>query len=124
MTRPDISYIISKLSRYTRNPTAKYIDTAKYIVRYLAGIIDLGLRYGPKENNEGNLIGYSDSSYTDNIDTSRSTGAYVYYLWNGPISWRSKLLNTIATSSAEAEYMAGAEAAKEALFLGQLLKSI
>ena len=119
MTRPDLSYIISKLSRYTRNPTAKHIDTTKHIVRYLAGTIDLGLRYGPKENNEeGNLVGYSDSSYIDNIDTSRSTGAYVYCLWNGPISWRSKLLNTVATSSAEAEYIAGAEAAKEALFLG------
>ena len=80
MTRLDISYIISKLSRYTRNPTAKHINATKYIVRYLARIIDLRLRYGPKENNEGNLISYSDSSYIDNIDTSCSTRTYIYYL--------------------------------------------
>lgn len=121
MTRPDITYVVGKLSKYTANPTLYHIDTAKWVVQYLAGTPDWGLRYGPKEGQQGKLIGYTDASHHDDIDTSRSTGAYIFQLWNGPISWRSKLDTGVSASSAESEYHAAFEAAKECRFLGPLL---
>ena len=39
---------------------------------------------------------------------------------NGAISWKSKLQECTATSTTEAEYVAVSDAAKEALWLGQL----
>jgi len=46
-------------------------------------------------------------------------------LINGaPISWQSQRQPTIATSSTQAEYMAANSAAKEAIYLRQLLKDL
>jgi len=45
MTRLDLAFSVSKYSRYTTNPTSTYFNTIKRIYRYLAGTIDLGLRY-------------------------------------------------------------------------------
>merc|ERR1711979_134154 len=48
-------------------------------------------------------------------------GGYVFCLGNGPISWRSKKQSCVALSSAEAEYMALAAAAQEAVWIKELL---
>jgi hypothetical protein len=41
-----------------------------------------------------------------------------------PISWSSKRQATVALSTCEAEYMAGAEAAKEIIWLRNLLEEL
>lgn len=100
MTRPDISFSVGKCSRYASNPTPTHDAALKRIVRYLKGSKRLGLKYGPgpdPENSNGNLLGYTDASYGDCLDTRRSTSAYVFLLWNGPISWSSKRQTTVAT---------------------------
>jgi len=48
----------------------------------------------------------------------------VFYIAGGPVSWKSKQQTTVALSSAEAEYMALCEAAKEAVHLRWLLQDI
>ena len=40
----------------------------------------------------------------------------------GAVSWNNKLQPTVAVSTSEAEYMAAAQAVKEALWLRTLLK--
>lgn len=127
MTRPDISFSVGKCSRYASNPTPTYDAALKRIVRYLKGSKRLGLKYGPgpdPENSNGNLLGYTDASYGDCLDTRRSTSAYVFLLWNGPISWSSKRQTTVATSTAEAEYVGECNAAKESVFLAGSLKEV
>ena len=62
-------------------------------------------------------VGYVDLDYASNIDDRRFTTGYVFTLLRGPICWRSTLQSLIAMSTTEAEYMAVAEAAKEALGL-------
>ena len=58
---------------------------------------------------------------TGNIDNARSTTGYIFYLANGPISWKSKQQKTVALSSTEAEYMSLTAASQEALHLRSLL---
>jgi hypothetical protein len=48
----------------------------------------------------------------------------VFTLAGGPIFWRSMIQSTIAMSTTEAEYMAVAEVAKEALWLKGLVKEL
>ncbi len=91
MTRPDLAYAVSKCSRYTSNPLPEHFNAAKRITKYLAGTLQLGLRYGPIDGQSGDLIGWTDSAWADCLDTSRSTSAWVYQIWNEPISWQSKL---------------------------------
>ena len=127
MTRPDLAYSVGKCGRWSNNPTSEHLTAVKRITRYLAGTLDYGLCYGPKDvsrgiNPDGKLVGWTDSSWADCKDTSRATSGYIYQLWNGPISWSSKRQDLCTLSTAEAEYVGQANAAKEALFLSQLLR--
>ena len=47
MTRLDIIYVVSNLSRFNNRPGAIYINIAKRVLRYLAGTVNEGLYYGP-----------------------------------------------------------------------------
>ena len=70
MTRPDISFAVRKCSRYASNPTPSHDVALKKIVRYLKWSKELGLRYRLRlENNDVKLLGYTDASYGDCLDT-------------------------------------------------------
>ncbi len=91
MTRPDISFAIGKGSRYLSNPTLSHDIALKRIVRYFKGSKELDLRYSPRlKNNDGKLLGYTDVSYGDCLNTRRSTSEYIHLLFNDPISWSRK----------------------------------
>ena len=53
-----------------------------------------------------------------------STTGYVFTLGGGPICWKSIVQSIVTLSTTEAEYMAVAEAAKEALWLIGLVKEL
>ena len=124
MIRSDISYAVSKLNRYTLNPTEQHISCAQRVVRYLAGTIEYGILFAPDEDKYGVFQGYSDASFADDVDSSRSTGACVFKLWNAPIMWRSKLQPLVTLSSAESEYVSVSDAAKEAIYISALLQEL
>uniref|UniRef100_A0A2N9GMY7 Integrase catalytic domain-containing protein n=1 Tax=Fagus sylvatica TaxID=28930 RepID=A0A2N9GMY7_FAGSY len=70
------------------------------------------------------VVGYVDADYASEVDDRRSTTGYVFTLSGGPICWKSTLQSIVAMSTTEAEYMAVAEAAKEALWLKGLVKEL
>ena len=126
-TRPDIAYAVSKCSRYSTNPTPDHDLAVKQIIRYLAGTAQLGLRYGPskvKRVGGAEFFEYTDSAHADCLNSRRFTFGYMFFLWNGPISWSSKRQQCVSTSSAEAEYVDECNAAKELTFLVQALKEV
>ena len=53
LTRLDISFAVSKLAAYTANPGLQHHSAIKWILRYLAGMENLGITYGntPGETN-------------------------------------------------------------------------
>ena len=65
-----------------------------------------------------------DANYTGDVDDRRSTTGYLFTLLGGPICWKSTLQSVVAMSTIEVEYMAVAEAAKEALSLKRLGKEL
>jgi hypothetical protein len=82
-TRPDIAYSVSCLSRYMENPSIKHHCQLKHLLRYIRGTTDLMLVFGSSDKG---LISHSDSDYAADQDNSKSTSAYVYQLFSGPIS--------------------------------------
>ena len=77
-----------------------------------------------RQHGDNSVVGYVNSNYAGNIDDIRSTTGYVFTLPGGPICWRSTLQSLVAMSTTKAEYMAVAEATKEALWLKALVKEL
>ena len=126
-TRPDICWIITKLSQYLSKPLKEHWVSVKHAMRYLKCTLDYELCY--RKCADGlTLIGYSDADGASSTDDRRSrpTTGYCFSLTKtGPlISWKSRKQRTVALSSCEAEYMALSATIQEGLFLIQLLKDI
>jgi hypothetical protein len=62
------------------------------------------------------LISYVDSDYGGDLDRRRSLSGYVFTIGDCAVSWKARLQDTVALSTAEAEYMTIAEVTKEALW--------
>lgn len=114
-TRPDISQAVGALARHMANPSTEHWTTAKGVLRYLAGTQKKGIVF---KQDKAAVAGYCDADYASDTDTRRSTTGFVFILHNGAVSWSSKLQPTVAVSTSEAEYMAAAQAVKEALCSG------
>ena len=67
---------------------------------------------------------FSDSYYAGDRETLKSTSGFVSKICNGPISWWAQRQSIVTLSSTETEYVAATTAAREAVWLRQLLKDI
>nr|GEV70797.1 Gag-Pol polyprotein [Tanacetum cinerariifolium] len=67
---------------------------------------------------------YVDSDYAGDLDGSKSTIGYVFTLFGRTISWVLKLQSIMSMSTMEAEYVAAAQASKEAVRLKMLLEEL
>ena len=116
-TRPDISYSVGVLARYSKCPKEEHWQAALDVLRYVNGTAHMGLLYGRKES----VSGYCDSDFARCTETRRSTTGYVFRLNGAAITWQSKLQVTCAASTCEAEYQAASTAVREGLWLRKLL---
>lgn len=124
-TRPDISWIVSKLSQTLANPKPENLVAAKHVLRYLKGTSDYELSF-KKSDEDLKLIGFSDSDWASSVEDRRSTTGYCFSLnkQGPPISWKSKKQPTVALSTCEAEYIGLATATQESMYLTQLLSGM
>lgn len=119
-TRPDIASAIGLVSRFLQNPGRAHWEAVKRVFRYLKQTQTIGLRYVRKEG-EIELEGFTDADWGGCPDTRRSTGAYVFKLGGAAVSWASRRQTSVALSTCEAEYMAACTAAKEAVWLKEMM---
>ena len=139
-TRPDISYAVGTLAKFTNNPGEIHWKALLRVLGYLAKTIEYCIRYEGIENGKSGVeaIGYSrgilpqlsdfkcyvDASFAADLDTRRSTTGYVFKIAGGPVSWQSRMQTSVALSSMESEYMAASAAAQEAIWLNRLLEEM
>ena len=116
VSRPDLSLIAGRLSRYCENPGREHWTAMQQVFSYIAGTINHGLCY----NQQTSITGYTDSDWAEDRDTYRSTTGFIFTLNGGPVSWCSRRQKTVASSSCQAEYMAANETAKEAIWIRNL----
>jgi hypothetical protein len=116
-TRPDISYAVGVLSRFSNKPRENHWNAGMRILRYLKGTQGYGINYSTGKT----LIGFCDSDWAGDVDSRRSVTGYCFTLGSGCISWISKKQPTIALSSTEAEYKAACFASCEARWLRWIL---
>ncbi len=122
-SRPDITYAVHHVAKFSSQPTKEHWTAVKRIMRYLQGTINYGLCYtkgGSVDGEIGNILGYSDADWAGDVNDRKSTSGYLFQVCNGTVSWRSKKQTCVALSTAEAEYMALSSAAQEAVWLRNL----
>lgn len=116
--RPDVSFAVNMVSRFSKNPGRVHWAAVKRILRYLKGTANMKLEYSKDGNSD--ILGYCDADWASDLDERKSTTGYVFNLQGGAISWNSKKQQTVALSTTEAEYMSLSATTQEALWLKSL----
>ncbi|KAL7602280.1 hypothetical protein Lser_V15G26500 [Lactuca serriola] len=116
-TRPDISFVVGMLSRYTSNPSAQHWQAVNIVFKYLKGTLDYGLSY---LGSPSVLEGHSNASWITKMEDHSLTSGWVFLLGGGAISWASKKKSCITNSTMKSEFIALAAAGKEAEWLRNL----
>ncbi|KAL7585002.1 hypothetical protein Lser_V15G46348 [Lactuca serriola] len=120
-TKPDIAFVVGKLSMYTSNPSSQHWQAVNRVFKYLKGTMNYGLSY---LGTSSVLEGHSDATWITNMEDHSSTSCWVFLLGGGAISWASKKKSCITNSTMESEFVALAAVGKEAEWLRNLVYEI
>jgi hypothetical protein len=124
-TRPDLAYAVGLLGRYSAKPKQCHWTLAKRCLRYLQATKKMELVFdGSATSSTMSFLGFVDASWSDDSDTSRSTGGYVFISQNGALGWSSKLQSMVSLSSTEAEYISMCYAGQHLAWLRSFLEEI
>ena len=72
MTRSNIAYAMSIVSRYAENPESQHIKTINRILKYIKESLDLSIVYFRDDFRNDSLQDYCDSDHDEVIDDRRS----------------------------------------------------
>ncbi|KAK1696706.1 hypothetical protein QYE76_013403 [Lolium multiflorum] len=100
---PDISFAVSKLSRFVSRPGDVHWHALERVLRYLKGTASYGIHYTgyPRV-----LEGYSDANWISDADETKATSGYLFTLGGGAVSWKSCKQTIITRSTMKAELTA------------------
>ncbi|KAL6332552.1 hypothetical protein AAG906_008972 [Vitis piasezkii] len=122
VTRPDLMFPASLLSRFLSSPRNVHMGVAKRVLKYVKGTTNLGIWY--LKTGGVKLDGYADSDWAGSVDDMKSTSGYVFTIGSGVICWNSRKQEVVAQSTTEAEYISLAAAANQAIWLRKLLADL
>ncbi|WJX67886.1 hypothetical protein P8452_52313 [Trifolium repens] len=118
-SRPYITFAVDVCARYQAEPKMSHLTQVKRILKYVNDTSDYGILYSHYENSM--LVGYCDADWAGSADDRKSTSGGCFFLGNNLISWFSKKQNSMALSTAEAEYIAAGSSCSQLLWMKQIL---
>lgn len=121
-TRPELSYSVHLLSQFMQAPTEEHWSAALRVVRYLKGSPGHGILL--HSTDDLTLTIYCNADWSGCPLSRSSLSACVVMLGGSPIAWKTKKQDTVAMSSAEAEYRSMAVALKQTKWICRLLKEL
>ncbi|KAG8709312.1 hypothetical protein FRC09_000738 [Ceratobasidium sp. 395] len=119
--RPDITFVVHLLARFTSSFGNAHITALKRVFRYLASTPHLGITYDG--NTPFDEIVYCDADFATQHGC-KSTSGCIVMLGGGPVMWTSKKQSAVSLSTMEAEFYALANAVQELIWLRNLLKGL
>jgi len=114
-TRPDLSFVVSLLSRFQANPGIQHWNALLHVIGYIKNTLNYGLTYS--RDADLTPLAHIDANYGGCCDTKRSTSGYVFTMAGGPVTWSSKRQATVALSTVEAEYVAMSRCAQQMMWM-------
>ena len=119
LTRPDINYLVHKLSQFISAPKLLHLQVAYKILKYLKKTPGQGLFLSTDSKLQ--LKCYCDADWAACVDIRRSIFGFVIILDESLISSKCKKQQVVSRSSAESEYRAMANVPIEIVWLITLL---
>jgi hypothetical protein len=119
-SRPDIMLSVCMCARFQANPKEVHLRAVKRIMRYLVYTTKFGLWY-PK-GSSFDLIGYSNADWAGCKIDRKSTSWTCQFLGRSLVYWASKKQNSVALSTAKAEYIAAGHCCAQLLWMRQTLR--
>lgn len=123
MSRPDITIAVSILSQFQSSPGKEHWDGLKRILRYLQGTKSMKMVY-TRDKDDVPLRGYSDADFANDLEERKSNSGCVFTIYGNTVSWGSKRQQIVSLSSTESELVALCHAAKEGVWMSNLLREI
>jgi histone deacetylase 1/2 len=120
--RPDICFVVNRVCQFMHAPTDSHWVAMKRILRYLRGTTSHGLHI--TRSSSFALHGFTDVDWAGSVEDRKSTGGYLVFFCQTPISWKSGKQRTVTRSSTEAEYKALADGTAEVIWLQYLLTDL
>ena len=100
-TRPDISYGVGNLARFSSKPAKEHCIAHKRVMCYLKGTVKHCIPSSHKGSNE--CVGFCNADWAGNITDRKSTSGYLFQLSGGAVTWKSKKQGCVTLSTAEAK---------------------
>ena len=123
-SRPDLSFAVSTLSRYNNEPRESQVKALVNCMKYLAGSVNLQLRYKAGINVLRRHYAYCDAGFYTDKRSGASQIGYCTFLENDVIHWKSKLPRLAATSTTMAELLAAFYCAQHVVWEDEFYKSL
>ena len=121
VSRLDIVLFTEIVARFCANSNQEHVNVVQQIYAYLIDTTTIESTYRKKA---WKFQGFVDNDWAECPDTRRSTTDFVFELARESISWVAKRQKTVALSTCEAEYVAAAKIAKEAVWLKHLINEL
>jgi hypothetical protein len=119
-SRPDIMLSVCMCVKFQADPKEVHLRAMKRIMRYLVYTPKFGLWY-PKASTF-DLIGYSNADWTWCKIDRKSTSGTCQFLGRSLVSWALKKQNSVALSTAKAEYIVAGHCCVQLLWMRQTLR--
>ncbi|GFU34321.1 retrovirus-related Pol polyprotein from transposon TNT 1-94 [Trichonephila clavipes] len=120
-TRPDIMYAVNVLSQFQANPGIKHWNCLLRLLGYLKYSQEYKLELSKVKSLK--LRCYSDSDFATNRNDRVSMGGFITFIDETVISWRTFKQKSVCLSTMEAEYVSLTEAAKEFIWLKNVINN-
>ncbi|PKU71110.1 putative mitochondrial protein [Dendrobium catenatum] len=118
VSRPDIMFSVCLCARFQADPKESHLTAVKRIFRYLLGTQNLGIWY-PRHSTSFEIIGFSDSDFAGCKVDRKSTSGTCQFIRQFLVSWSSRKQNSVALSTAKAEYIDLRSCVAQVLWLKQ-----
>jgi hypothetical protein len=82
-TRPDISFAVSKLSRFMSNLGIDHWHAHERVIHYLCGTMSYVIHYSGQP---AMLEGYSDANWISDVNDIKATSGYIFTFGDGAVS--------------------------------------
>ena len=147
-TRPDISFPVIKLSKFSNNPGKIHYTAVKNIFRYLRATVSDGIYFWRKNTLQSthlndsvrptlfhlsnpemiqtykDMYGFADADWGSDQSNRKSVSGIAIIFAGGLVYYKTKYQPTVSHSTTEAEFTAACDAAKAILYLRSILDQL